>query len=104
MRHRHGVVAADRDQRIAAVPLQVVHAALQSAFALGRIRARRAQNGSTARQNSRYLRQVENLRFVVLNASPAFQEPHELIAIMKRAFAHDRANHRVQAGTIASAG
>ena len=104
LRHRERVIAANRDQGVATMFLEVLDAVLQAAFMLGRIGARGAQDGAAARQDATHRREVEFHGLVFQHPAPALHESHELVFVVKSALAHHRPNHRVQPGAIASAG
>src|SRR5581483_1597695 len=98
------VVAADGDEGVNLVAAQVLHAALQAAFALGRVGARGAQDGAAARQDAGHRLQVERHGLVFHHPAPAFHEADELVAVVEDAFANDGSYDGVQPGAVAAAG
>src|SRR5581483_11212785 len=98
------VVAADGDEGVNFVAAQVLHAALQAAFALGRVGARGAQDGAAARQDAGHRLQVERHGLVFHHPAPAFHEADELVAVVEDAFANDGSYDGVQPGAVAAAG
>ena len=102
--HAHGVVSADGDQGFHTVGPQDFHAALQSAFALGRIGPRSAQDGASPRQNARDRIHVHLHGLVLVNPAPPFHEADKLIVIVHDAFAHHRSYDGVQSRAVATAG
>ena len=103
LRYRKRVVAANGDQRIASMFLEVFRAALQAVRTFGGVGARGAQDSAATRQNARHRRQVELHGFVFQQPAPALHESHKLVFIVKGALAHDRPNDRIESRTVAPA-
>ena len=72
--------------------LQRLEAELHAAFLLGGIGARRAQDGSTARQDTGDAVERELGRVIFHHAAPAFKETDEFVVMMKDALANNRTN------------
>src|SRR6202451_3264379 len=97
-------VAADGDQSFNMMLFQSRQATLDSIRTLGRIRPRGPQNRPSAGQNAAHSIEAEVHTLVSRQAAPTLQKADELIVIMKHTLAHHSANHRIESGTIASAG
>ena len=97
------IVAADGDQRVELVVLQRFHAARQSAFALGRVGSRGAQDGAAARQDAGDGLVIQRHRLVLQDAPPAFHKADKLVVVVQNTLAHDRPDHRIEPRTIAAA-
>src|ERR1035441_8730550 len=102
--HAHGVVSANGDQGFHTVGPQDFHAALQSAFTLGRVGPRSAQDGASPRQNARDRIHVHVHGLVLVNPPPPFHEAHKLIVIVHGALAHHRSYDGVQSRAVPTAG
>ena len=98
------VLAADGDQRVAAVGGEVVLDLLDAALDRERVGARRAEDRAAARQDAAHLGDAQRHRVVLERAPPAVAEADELVAVLLDALADRAADDRVQAGAVAAAG
>ncbi len=100
------VLAADRDQRVhAAAPPACAGPAPCRPLPLGvRVRARGAQDRAAPRQDAggALARQLD--RVALEHARPAAAKADELVPALRQSPPHDRADDRVQPGTVASSG
>ena len=99
-----GVLAADGDQRVDAVGLEVGLDLLDPAVDLERVGARRAQDRAAAGQDAANLVEPELARVVLERALPAVAEPDELVAVLADALADGSADHRIETGAVAATG
>ena len=95
------VLAADRDQGVEL--LESLAHLLDAAVDLVRIGAGGADDRAAAREDPRDLVRAERLEQVLDHAAPALAHADHLVAVRPRA-PRDRADDRVQAGTVAAAG
>src|SRR5581483_4375617 len=98
------VVAAERDEGIEVVLLDIGEALFEAAFDLLHIGARRAKDGAAAVENAAGGFEIERHGLVFDDAAPAFKEAYELVSIVVDAFAHGGANDGVEAGAVAPPG
>src|SRR5258708_1101002 len=101
LRHGECVIAANRDQCVTAMLLEVLGATLQAALTLAGIGARGAQDGAATGQNSADRRQVALHGLVFQQPAPALHEPHELVFLFEPPLPPHSPNHPIQPGTIA---
>src|SRR5207248_8981814 len=93
------VLAADRHERVELCALEVRQHRLGAALELEGIRARGAEDRPAPRQQPGDLARPERLELPVDEPAPALADADHLVPARERA-PRDRANHRVQAGTI----
>ena len=103
LRDAERVLAADRDERVEALGREVLEYAVDAASTLYGFRARRAEDRPASREEPGDLARAERRVLPVDEPPPALANTDHLVAAGERA-ARDRADHRVQAGAVASAG
>src|SRR5581483_367684 len=85
-----GVLAADRYQRVDPPRRQRCLHPLDTAVDLVRVRPRRTDHGAPTRQCAPHPLDVEDLRVVLDDATPAVVEPDQLVAVVHLALADRR--------------
>jgi hypothetical protein len=98
------VLAADGDQAVDPGSIEVLGDPFRPALLLERIRPRRPENGPAAREDAADLGHAEWPSIVVQGPGPAVSVADELVPVLADPLAHDRADHRVEARAIPSAG
>ena len=98
------VLAADRDQALDAVALEVLDEPLGVALLLERVGPGGAEDRPPARQDPAHLGHPERAAVGVQRAVPAVAVADELVALEFDPLADDRPDHGVQAGAVATAG
>src|SRR5207344_171778 len=98
------VLAADRDQAVDTVGLEVGEEPLGAPLFLERVGARGAEDRAAARQDAAHLGHAERAAVALQRAVPAVAVADELVPAAFDALAHDRADHRVQTWTVPAAG
>ena len=98
------VLAADRDQPVDPGRRQVRGDPLRAAVVGEGVGPRGAEDGAAAGQDAAHLGHAERPAVVLQRPAPAVAVADELVAVDADALAHDRPDHRVQAGAIAAAG
>jgi hypothetical protein len=99
-----GVLTADGDQCVDAEVLEVRLDLLDAALHLERVGPRRAEDRAAAGQDATHLLNAERRRSALDGSAPPVPEADELVAVDRHPLAHDSADHRVQAGTVATTG
>ena len=102
LRHAQGILAADRDQGVDAEPRDRRLHLLGPPLHFERIRPRGPQDRPPARQDPSRPFRGERNDHSFQHAAPSVGEAGDFIAVTLLAFAHDRPDHRVQAGRIPS--
>lgn len=99
-----GVLAADGDQRVDALGVHGAPDGFGAALARGvRVRPRGAEDGPAAGQDVEDVPAGQRTGGALEGAAPAVAVPDDLVSPGLRGD-HDRADHRVQPGTVAAAG
>src|SRR5207253_7654948 len=101
-RDAEGVLAADRNERVDALALEIRAHLVDGAVDLVRVGARRADDRPATRQDAGDLARAERREEAVDHPTPAFACRDNLVATRERP-PRDRANHRVQPRAIAPA-
>ena len=99
-----GVLAADRDQAVDAVALEVGGDPLGPPLLLQRVGPRGAEDRAAARQDAPHLGDAERPPVALQRSPPAVAVADELVAVLGDALADDRPDHRVQPRAVAAAG
>jgi hypothetical protein len=99
-----GVFTADGDQRVDARFLQVGLDAVQATVHPQRVGPRRTDDRAASREDPAHLSDSELLGVVLERSSPAVAKTDHLRVVLCRAFAHDRAENRVETWAVAPTG
>jgi hypothetical protein len=99
-----GVLAADRDQRLDAQPVQRREHAFDAALDAVGVRARRTEHRAAARQDPADGVQVQRHRVALEHPSPAVPEPDDLVVVLADPLADDGPDDGVEARAVAAAG
>src|SRR5215207_1530251 len=98
------VLAADRDQAVDSVVLQVLGDPLRTAILFERIGPRGAEDRPAARQDAADLGDAELPAVPLERSPPAVPVADELVAILLHSLPHDRSDHGVQPRAVAASG
>ena len=98
------VLAADGDQAVDVEALERRADGVDAVVALERVGPRGAEDRAAAGQDPARDVVGQRLAVAVQRAAPAVAEAEDLVAVVQRGLAHDRADDRVEAGAVAATG
>src|SRR5215469_1092969 len=100
--NRLSIIAANRNQHLNPIVLQVFDTAFNATLTFCGVGARTAEDSAAARQDTGDRLQIKWHGHIFEHAAPAFQKANEFILVMKDALAHHRPDDRIQSRAIAS--